>query len=192
MELEPAKVVIVGDSGVGKTSIINVFAGDEFESLVQPTIVTSNVLKDININGTNITLNIWDTAGQERFQSLIPLYLRAADACVFVADVSDANAIEVLDNVWDLFKQNSDDRCYCILCGNKTDLVPDDFQTTQFEAWAKNHNMSFVPTSAKTGENIELVFNDIAVNIIDRRSVLVTTKVDITETDNFNKPRKCC
>ena len=163
----PHKVVTIGDMGVGKTSIISSISGEGFNPDVLSTIGASYIQCAFPVEGSSVTLNIWDTAGQERFHSLIPLYMRNADACIIVIDVTKSNWEEVLERIYENLKDGPDQPKYSILCANKMDLMPENFLTTDFEKWAEKNKMDFISTSAKTGMNIDVLFDIVARNVCD-------------------------
>ena len=165
MSTEPFKVVTIGDTGVGKTSIINRITNEEFNPEHFSTIGASVVQWNYKTERGEVILNIWDTAGQERFRCIIPLYLRNVDACIIVTDLAQKNAIETLNVVYENLMKSTDKPVYTILAGNKVDLVPENFSTEKFVNWANSHDIEFLPTSAKTGENIEFLFKRIASNL---------------------------
>ena len=189
MALNPYKIVTIGDMGVGKTSLINSISGDEFNPDVLSTIGASYVQCSFLVEDTTVTLNIWDTAGQERFQSLIPLYMRNADACIYVIDVKRTNNIEMLDSLYTSVTGGPDQPRYNILCVNKMDLVDDSFSTKEFEDWAKEKKMDFLTTSAKTGLNVDVLFKVIAKNV----NMSVRTLDDMVPIEaNTPKNKGCC
>ena len=95
------KIVVIGDSGVGKTSLLQQYLNGSMNSQTKPTIGADFSKKTIEIDGQDVTLQIWDTAGQERFQSLGYAFYRGADCCALVYDITNANSFENL-NKWKL------------------------------------------------------------------------------------------
>ncbi|EAX89832.1 small GTP-binding protein, putative [Trichomonas vaginalis G3] len=145
------KVVTVGDSGVGKTSLVKRFSDGVFTEGAATTIGAAYVKVDVVIANSPICLNIWDTAGQERFQSLIPLYLRSAQACIIVVDISQKDAVSNLNVLFENFKDILPQDICLVLAGNKKDLVPD-YDPTPLLGWADKNKMSCIFTSAKSAE----------------------------------------
>jgi Ras-related protein Rab-7A len=92
------KVVAIGDSGVGKTSLIQMFEHLKFTESFKPTIGADFSNKEITVNGRIVTLQIWDTAGQERYQSLGTAFYRGADCCLLVYDITNPQSFETLAN----------------------------------------------------------------------------------------------
>lgn len=132
------KVIILGDSGVGKTSLMNQFVNRKFNSQYKATIGADFLTKELVLNpvnnessgtaatNTSVTMQIWDTAGQERFQSLGVAFYRGADCCVLVFDTCNLKSFETLDSWRDEFLLQASPRdpenfCF-VLLGNKVDL----------------------------------------------------------------------
>ena len=97
------KVIILGDSGVGKTSLMDQYVNRKFSNQYKATIGADFLTKEITIDDKQVTLQIWDTAGQERFQSLGVAFYRGADACVLVYDVTNQNSFKTLETWRDEF-----------------------------------------------------------------------------------------
>jgi len=164
------KIIILGDSGVGKTSLMNQYVNRKFSPQYKATIGADFLTKEVMIDDKLVTLQIWDTAGQERFQSLGVAFYRGADCCVCVYDVTAPKSFESLDSWRDEFliqasPRNPDDFPFVVL-GNKVDVdkVQRKIPQTRADAWAKKHKVPipYYETSAKTAENVEQAFTEIA------------------------------
>ena len=122
------KIVILGNSGVGKTALMERYVSQKFSTSYKATIGADFCTKDVNLGDEVITLQIWDTAGQERFQSLGLAFYRGADACVLVYDVSDVASFERLEKWREDFIRSADVRDETtfafVILGNKCDLEP--------------------------------------------------------------------
>jgi len=162
------KVIILGDSGVGKTSLMNQYVNKKFTNQYKATIGADFLTKEVTIDDKLVTLQIWDTAGQERFQSLGVAFYRGADCCVLVYDLTAAKTFESMEN-WreDFLAQASPrdpDNFPFVVIGNKADLdtkrkVP----SSKAEAWCKSKNsIPYHETSAATAQNVEAAFVEIA------------------------------
>lgn len=160
-EITEYKVVTVGEQGVGKTSLVKRFSEGVFNEGTATTIGAAYVKVNITVQNTPVCLNIWDTAGQERFQSLIPLYLRSAQACIIVVDLSQKEVISNLNTLFDHIKDILPSDVSVVLAGNKKDLVPE-LDESQLMMWAEKNRMSCIFTSAKSGENVDLLFKEVA------------------------------
>lgn len=192
------KVVMLGDSGVGKTSLIDKFFLGVFENTVATTVDAAYIKKTIQLENQKVILSIWDTAGQERFQSLIPFYMRNARALVFVFDVTAQNSLQSLKLLYNSLNDQITPDMVGILCSNKIDLVDElHLDLTNFKEWANEHNMELVKTSAKTGQGVQELFKQVATLIIekgelgsDRSNTLLRNIVN--DDPNQQKNSSCC
>ena len=165
------KVIIVGDSGVGKTSLMNKYINDKFSKHYQATIGADFLTKEVPVDDKLVSIQIWDTAGQERFQSLGKAFYRGADACVLMYDITDSKSFESLGVWYDEFIMNASisstnaSNFPFVVMGNKCDLTQKrQVQRAQAQTWCKNKNQSilFFETSAKDGINIDQAFLSVA------------------------------
>ena len=164
------KIVFLGDSSVGKTSICNVIAGSEFQESVISTIGADKFQKKVQLkNGKEIKVSFWDTAGEERFKSVGLSVVKNAQGIVFVFDLNDKSSF---DNVkyWLLEAKGILDNPCAVLFGNKNDQPKDQWKVTIEEAqeFAKKNNMKFFETSAKTKEGLDEGFSYIVNQIYDK------------------------
>ncbi|KAJ0395013.1 hypothetical protein ATCC90586_003663 [Pythium insidiosum] len=157
------KLLLLGDSGVGKTSLMRVFSGDEFSESMLATAGVDFKLRNIAIGDEEIALQIWDTAGQERFHRITATYYKGANGIVLVYDVSDKKSY---DNVgyWmnNIRQYASPNMPAMLLVGNKIDLPNRVVGTDEGVATAKQYDVRFIETSAKTSENTNGALETIA------------------------------
>lgn len=149
------KLVFMGDSGVGKSSIATRIACDTFTAFTDATIGASFFAKIIEKNNQVYKFNIWDTAGQEKYSCLVPLYYRNCDAAIIVYDITNRNSFKkVISSIKEL-RTNSTVSSILII-GNKSDLHKERVVTTK-EAieFCDNHDVLFMETSAKNNINIK-------------------------------------
>eukprot|EP00746_Dinoflagellata_sp_MGD_P086950 gnl/MRDRNA2_/MRDRNA2_34474_c0_seq1.p1 gnl/MRDRNA2_/MRDRNA2_34474_c0~~gnl/MRDRNA2_/MRDRNA2_34474_c0_seq1.p1 ORF type:complete len:211 (+),score=44.99 gnl/MRDRNA2_/MRDRNA2_34474_c0_seq1:99-731(+) len=162
------KVIILGDSGVGKTSLMNQYVNRRFTNQYKATIGADFLPKEVIIDDKPVTMQIWDTAGQERFQSLGVAFYRGADCCVLVYDMTDAKTFQSLDNWRSEFlvqaSPRDPDNFPFVVLGNKCDMERQRKVTAaQVSAWcAKNSNIPHHETSAKDAINVDEAFREIA------------------------------
>ena len=149
------KLIFVGDAGVGKTSIIGRIVDNPFNETYEVSIGVDFISKNIRFHGQNIKLQIWDSAGQEKYKGLIPSYIRNSSIIFIVYEVSKRTTF---DNVPKWIKFVKDIECTTmVLCGNKTDL-PREVDKKEGEELAQKEGLAFFECSAKTNENIKLMF----------------------------------
>ncbi|ETV98459.1 hypothetical protein H310_08603 [Aphanomyces invadans] len=165
------KVIILGDSGVGKTSLMNQYVNQKFTNQYKATIGADFLTKEIMSDEKLVTMQIWDTAGQERFQSLGVAFYRGADACVLVYDITNPASFDKLDSWRDEFLAQAGPRepgsFPFIVLGNKVDQESDRRVSTQkAQQWCKSKNtdqpITFFETSAKEATSVEDAFQTIA------------------------------
>ena len=168
--LNTKKLVVLGDSNVGKTSIICRYANGFFDSNCSATLGTSFVLKQLpKLNGNN-AFKIWDTAGQERYRSVVPIYLRDTDAILLVFDLTNKNYLESID-VWVKFiHDNADSRVPVFVVGNKLDLAQDPRAPASAAAALSALGLQAVCTSAKTGQGIDQLFESVGRQLFGAES----------------------
>ena len=161
-EPESIKITLIGNSGVGKTSIINQYIDQTFDEANAATIGANYSEKVITKNNKEYELNIWDTAGQEKFHSVGKHFYKDAYIVCLVYDITSQDSLEQLETIWypDIKKYGEK---YTILAvvGNKSDLYENDnlADENQAKEFAQSINAIFMLTSAKTGDGIEKLFD---------------------------------
>nr|XP_039264618.1 ras-related protein Rab-9B-like [Styela clava] len=158
------KVVLIGDGGVGKSSLMNRYITGKYDGQSYHTIGVEFLNKNITLENKKYTLQIWDTAGQERFKSLRTPFYRGADCCLLVYAVDDEQSFHNLD-LWKkefLFYSNIEDRSFpFIVLANKCDVDPADRQVSEDQAklWCQqNGGYPHISTSAKDSTNVDTCF----------------------------------
>ena len=169
------KIVAIGDSGVGKTSLIQMFEHSRFTENFKPTIGADFSNKEITIDNKVVTLQIWDTAGQERYQSLGTAFYRGADCAFLVYDITNNWSFENVPNWKNSFLQKSmvtsPETFPFMVIGNKLDLEEENrvVERVQAEAYCKKDGkMAFMETSARDNLNVEQAFAELAAQAIKR------------------------
>ncbi|KAF4370956.1 hypothetical protein F8388_002849 [Cannabis sativa] len=168
------KILLIGDSGVGKSSLLVSFISNTSDNLA-PTIGVDFKIKLLTVDGKKLKLTIWDTAGQERFRTLTSSYYRGAQGIILVYDVTRRETFTNLSDVWakevELYSTNQD--CVKILVGNKVDRESDRaVSRDEGIALAKELGSMFLECSAKTRENVEQCFEELALKIMEVPSLL--------------------
>ncbi len=164
------KLILGGEGGVGKTSMVHRFVEDSFQKDYKSTIGTSIMKKECEFKGldSKVRFIIWDLAGQAQFKRVRQSYLRNAEAGILVYDVTRKETLDSLENWFEEIK-NVSPVISLILVGNKIDLVDQRvIPPEQGEELAKKLNLSYIETSAKTGENINDAFKMLALEMIKR------------------------
>eukprot|EP00041_Stephanoeca_diplocostata_P019402 m.418713 g.418713 ORF g.418713 m.418713 type:complete len:200 (+) comp21294_c0_seq3:333-932(+) len=190
------KVVILGNGGVGKSSLMNRFVNNEFDSQSFHTIGVEFLNKDLNIDGDTYTMQIWDTAGQERFKSLRTPFYRGADCCILCYDVTDVPSFENLSMWKKEFTHYADvrdvDTFPFVLLGNKIDCSPEErkVERADAEAWCQaNAEMPYYETSAKDNIDVERAFVAAAEQVKARQPEVKQT---FDTVDLSQKKSGCC
>lgn len=167
-KFDSVKILLLGNSSVGKTSILIKFSENRFEENYVATVGLNYVVKKIQVNQTeSIKMQIWDTSGEERFKSIAKNFYRGAQGVFLVYDITDKQSfIDVKEWITQI-KENSDNEdIIIILIGNKSDLEKKRKVTpAEGEELSKENNIHFFETSAKKGNNIQEVFTCIAEDI---------------------------
>lgn len=160
------KLLLIGDSGVGKSSILFRYADNSFTDSFVSTIGVDFKVKNILVQGSNVRLQIWDTAGQERFRTITSSYYRGAHGVILVYDVSDRTSFEHL-NTWIQEIKRYTEHSLILVLGNKRDL-PHAVQPEEAQEWARYHGLRLLEVSAKQGENLEEAFTGLVSEILGK------------------------
>jgi Ras-related protein Rab-18 len=189
------KILMIGDAGVGKSSILQQFTDGYFSENLQSTIGVDFKVKVMTVLGPDerpkrVKVTIWDTAGQERFRTLTSSYYRGAQGIIMVYDVARKDTFESL-NMWlqevEQFSMNGGKDVVKLLVGNKIDqhrLV----ERGLANSWAKEKGMLFMEASAKTKEGITQVFTEVVSKILENPNLLANTRPSKPRGTNLNAP----
>lgn len=160
------KVVLIGDSGVGKTAIINNLAGNEFHESHITTIGVDFSCKDINVDGTIVRLEVWDTAGQVRFRAISSSYYRAARAIIVVYAVDDAATFNNIRMWLECIEHNTNVPPIVYLVGNNRNLADKRVvEESEGQKVADKYGIRFMEISTKESHSIEELFYSVAKDI---------------------------
>jgi len=172
------KLLLIGDSGVGKTCILVRFSEDAFNSTFISTIGIDFKIRTVEIEGKKIKLQIWDTAGQERFRTITTAYYRGAMGIMLVYDVTNEKSFDNIRNWIRNIEENASADVEKMILGNKCDLQESRVVSTERgRVLAEEHGVKFMETSAKSGLNVETAFMTLAKDIknkMDRKNVADT------------------
>jgi len=164
------RVVMLGDQGVGKSSISHRFIKDDFIENNAPTVGAAYLTQFVKVGDQSIKLDLWDTAGQERFATLAPMYYRTANAAVVVYDICSTKSYERALKWISELEEKGATNTLVVLCGNKADRAAEARQVNPEEASrsAKDKGIHFTEVSAKTGMAVKEVFEVIANTLVSR------------------------
>ncbi|EGD81873.1 RAB5C protein [Salpingoeca rosetta] len=166
-QMNQFKLVLLGETAVGKSSLVLRFVKGQFQEYQESTIGAAFLTQTVCLDdGTKVKFEIWDTAGQERYHSLAPMYYRGAQAAIVVYDItSHASFLRAKSWVKELQKQ-AENVAVIALAGNKADLAARrEVQTEEVEAYAQEEKLLFMETSAKTAFNVVEIFAAIAKHL---------------------------
>ncbi|XP_002157639.1 ras-related protein Rab-8A isoform X1 [Hydra vulgaris] len=160
------KLLLIGDSGVGKTCVLFRFSEDAFNSTFISTIGIDFKIRTIDLDGKKIKLQIWDTAGQERFRTITTAYYRGAMGIMLVYDITNDKSFENIKNWIRNIEEHAAADVEKMILGNKCDMNDKrQVSAERGQALAMDHNVKFMETSAKTSANVEEAFISLARDI---------------------------
>ncbi|KAJ5077759.1 ras and ef-hand domain-containing protein [Anaeramoeba ignava] len=189
------KIVLIGDSSVGKTNLLTRFCENEFAPDSMPTIGVEFGSKIVEINEQRIKAQIWDTAGQERFRSVTQAYYRGSVGAFIVYDITNPLSFRRLGDWYQEFKSQAEDNSIIMIIGNKCDLENDrKILQEDAEKFAKEHDILFMETSAKDGTNVEETFSKLMNKIynVTIKPKLPVRRETLFLDSQFEKKKKCC
>ena len=186
-----AKAILIGEVGVGKTNLINVSVGKDFDNASKTTISSNYVKKYYEIEGVKYLVNLWDTAGQERLKSMTKLFLKGSDIVIFVYDITSEQSFESLQKWVDETTNLLDNKFVAGVVGNKNDLfLEEKVKENVAKKYADSKGMKFKLVSAKTDPNSFIIFLEELLN--DCRPILAEKTKNISlENNNTNQNEKC-
>tara|TARA_B100001758_G_scaffold190722_1_gene167694 strand:+ start:2766 stop:3368 length:603 start_codon:yes stop_codon:yes gene_type:complete len=193
------KLILLGNTFVGKTSLTLRFLNNVFNEFQEPTLGAAFFVKKFNHNNQLYKFEVWDTAGSEKYKSLLPIYYRNSKVALIVYDITNLKSFEDAKNWIRELKEILPD-CFIILIGNKSDLIEKKkVDIDNSKTFAKKNNINFIETSAKTGYNVDKIFKIIIKNI----KIKIKTKkseynkdniikINNTNLNNINNLNYCC
>jgi small GTP-binding protein len=189
-ESEGFKVILLGDTGVGKTALVRCQCSEEFTYHIAPTIGTMHVQTVVALASGDVELRLWDTAGQEEFFSLVPMYVRGTDAAILVASVCDPASLGHLQR-WNDLLLDQEGESVVLVAINKIDMEPGPGMRHQIESeiCPKFSNVVFV--SAKTGEGVRELFTFVASELVKTRKPVVAGASEVN-IGGKEPDKQCC
>uniref|UniRef100_A0A6B2LJM1 Ras-related protein Rab-7b n=1 Tax=Arcella intermedia TaxID=1963864 RepID=A0A6B2LJM1_9EUKA len=191
------KIIVLGESGVGKTSLLVRYVDNKFNINTKSTIGADFLSKPIEVDDQPVTLQIWDTAGQERFQGLGTTFYRGSDGAIFVFDVSRKDTFDALAQWKNAFLiqvgQEKNDDFPMLVVANKVDREDRVITTQMVQKFCKENNLDFVECSAKESTNVGKAFEKITRKVISQMKPediqYETVKLDV---GNKKDDDPCC
>ncbi|KAJ6230759.1 ras-related protein rab11 [Anaeramoeba flamelloides] len=173
------KLVLIGDSGVGKTNLLTRFCRNEFNIGSKMTIGVEFASKTMEIENTTLKAQVWDTAGQEKYRAITNTFYRGAKGALLVYSVTERQSFINLKNWLTELRENSPKDITVMLIGNKIDLADNrEVLTHEGTNFAEENNLNFIETSAKDATNVEYAFLSILTDIFekDKKKEIISTE----------------
>ncbi len=197
MDKKIYKIVLLGNTSVGKSSIISRQINKTFCEFQEPTIGAAFFTTKIDVDNEKIELQVWDTAGQERYKSLAPMYYRGAHLAIIVYDITDYDSFNSAKQwVKELYKTAPNSLIY--LVGNKLDLEQRrKVNYLEVESYAEQNDISLIETSAKDATNIDTLFEKIGIKLI-KMPIIQIKELESSKDRSYcltnipNRNSKCC
>jgi len=193
------KLVLIGDSGVGKSCLLLRFADDSFTDSYISTIGVDFRFRTVNIDMKTVKLQIWDTAGQERFRTITSAYYRGAHGIIMVYDVTNYESFEHVEEWLNEVNRHASESTLKLLVGNKADLQEDKkVPSEDAKNFADKLGISFLETSAKNATNVEAAFLTMAKQLIQAKEASGPSKptggsgLVLREAENNTNKKGCC
>lgn len=195
MSVHEIKLCLIGDSGVGKSSIVQRFVHDTFNVDSESTIGASFMTKTLLVDDNTYKFQIWDTAGQERFRALAPMYYRGAGAAIIVYDVTQENTFQSVKSWVKELNMHGPRHIVLSITGNKCDLEERrEVAKKDATTYADAINAIFIETSAKTAVNVSTLFREICKKIHHENmkpQKSLEQRFHLNHRD-VEKKRRCC
>lgn len=184
------KVVLIGDSGVGKSNLLTRFTRNEFNLRTLTTIGVEFATRNLHICSKTIKAQIWDTAGQERYRAIVNAYYRGAVGALLVFDITKHVTYQNVERWLKELREFGESNIEIMLVGNKSDLrhlraVP----TEEAKAFAEKNNLSFIETSALDSTNVEEAFKTVLTEIYHKAAQKELEKANHEENGISNNTK---
>lgn len=182
------KLVLLGESAVGKSSLVLRFVKGQFLDYQESTIGAAFLTQTVCLNDTTVKFEIWDTAGQERYHSLAPMYYRGAQAAIVVYDLTNPDSFERAKSWVKELQRQGNPNIVIALAGNKLDLAQKRRVTPEeAQAYADENGILFMETSAKTAINVNELFVAIAKKLPKTPPRPPSQRITLTPIDDPSK-----
>ena len=194
--VEEIKIILLGDSGVGKTCIINRYIYNQYNPNTDTTLGSSYSSKSIKKNNIEYKLNLWDTTGQEKYHSITNLFIKGASVVILVYSIESLSSFEGLNYWYNSIKENLEGSDYILaIIGSKSDLIKDEEEAVpedEARKFAQERNAIFKLVSSKEDPGgINNLFNIILEQLIKKNIARKNDSV-VIENKKTKKKKKCC
>mmetsp|Transcript_37225 Transcript_37225/g.85915 ORF Transcript_37225/g.85915 Transcript_37225/m.85915 type:complete len:205 (+) Transcript_37225:225-839(+) len=190
------KLLMLGDTGVGKTCMLQTYVYDTFSPTFITTIGIDFKIKHQEIDGTKLKLQIWDTAGQERFRTITVSYFKGAHGIVLMYDVTDRETFDSISHWLMQIKEHADAQVNVVLVGNKCDIADKrQVEAAEGQALADEYKLKFFETSAKANTRVDETFTSIASETRERlmkQESEGTSGIKLNMAPENKPKKKCC
>ena len=187
------KILLVGDSGVGKSSILLRYTDDEYKPEYISTIGVDFKIRSLSYGDKTIKLQLWDTAGQERFQMITSSYYRGAHGIIIVYDITCKESFKNIKNWLHQINQYANEKVLKIIVGNKSDLQDKRVvEKKEVEEFCKENNIYHIETSAKNSNNIKDIFLYLCEKLKKKTIEPNNNNIKILSGSKVNKEKSCC
>lgn len=187
------KIVLVGDTQVGKTCVLARLINKEFKFDSQATIGAAFQNYFLQIPTGSVQMQIWDTAGQEQYRSLAPMYYRAANVAIIFFDVTNQTSFQALQEWMDELAEKAPPQLHMVVVGNKIDLENRQITTKMAQQFATSHGaVLYKETSAKTGEGVLELFTEIAKLKDNTDTMMRRKETAVVSLNDDKKKGGCC
>ena len=196
MSDEEIKVILIGESGTGKTSLINATMGLKFKDTVESTTTNSFSSKTVTINNKEYVLNLWDTIGQEKFRSLTKIFIKDSKIVILVYDITRKASFNELNFWLKMIQDILGDEPVLGICGNKSDLfVKEQVKEEEVKKYSQEKNIPFKLTSAKNPLSFNKFLEDLVKQYLEKRGVEIVgtkDKIDLNSKKRNISGKKFC
>jgi len=182
------KAILLGESGVGKTSLINIVGGGKFNENEAPSISSNFIKKYIEIDSKKYLINIWDTAGQEKYRHLAKIFFHGSDIVILVYDITSKESLNNLEYWYKETKDHINNKFVYGIVGNKKDLyLKEEVTENEGRKFAESKGMKFALVSAK---NDPKSFNDFLLSLVEDCKEIIENKIDNISLQNKKAKKK--
>ena len=196
MSDEEIKVILIGESGTGKTSLINATMGLKFKESVESTTTNSFSSKTVTIDNKDYVLNLWDTIGQEKFRALTKIFIKDSKIVILVYDITRKESFNELNYWLKMIQDILGEEPILGICGNKSDLfVKEQVKEEEVKKYSEEKQIPFKLTSAKNPLSFNKFLEDLVKKYLEKHGVKVGNsggKIELNNKKQNNEKRKFC